>query len=75
MRRQAVRLTEPSLSSYLKPTNVRSRPGYYEDGGVSGGNVPSVYTGNAPGQELVRAVNRVEDAVRSLPSRQYIGWD
>ena len=26
-------------------------------------------------QELVQAVNRVESAVRALPSRQYIAWD
>jgi hypothetical protein len=62
-------------SLYRGGAPVRPRPGYYEDGGVSGGNMPSVNTGNAAGQELVRAVNRVEDAVRSLPSRQYIGWD
>jgi hypothetical protein len=53
---------------------VRPRSGYYEDGGVGSGALPTT-TGPAAGQELMRAVNRVEDAVRSLPSWQYIGWD
>jgi hypothetical protein len=61
-------------SLYRGGAPVRPRPGYYEDGGVSGGRVPSVPTSNAAGQELVQAVNRVEDAVRALPNRQYIGW-
>jgi hypothetical protein len=60
-------------SLYRGGAPVRQRSGYYEDGGVSGGVIPSA-GGSAAGQELVQAVNRVEDAVRGLPSRQYIGW-
>jgi hypothetical protein len=61
-------------SLYRGGAPVRQRSGYYEDGGVSGGVVPAS-GGSAAGQELVKAVNRVEDAVRALPSRQYIGWE
>lgn len=56
---------------------VRRRDGgHYAEGGTPGGTLPSA-TGAAGGsssQELVQAVNRVESAVRSLPSRQYVAW-
>ncbi|MVN75825.1 hypothetical protein GO988_05750 [Hymenobacter sp. HMF4947] len=62
-------------SLYRGGAPVRPRPGYFEDGGVSGGALPAAPAGgNAAGQELVQAVNRVEEAVRALPSRQYIAW-
>jgi len=63
-------------SLYRGGAPVRRKPGFFEDGGVSGGAVPAVGAAgaNAAGQELVRAVGRVEDAVRALPSRQYIAW-
>ncbi len=63
-------------SLYRGGAPVRPKPGYFADGGVGGtGAVPSVAGASASGQELIRAVERVEDAVRALPSRQYIGWD
>lgn len=36
---------------------------------------PSISQAQEDGRELVRAVLRVETAVRELPSRQYIGWE
>ena len=66
-------------SLYRGGAPVRPRHGYYEDGGVQGGPVPAASPAaggtNAAGQELIQAVHRVEDAVRALPSRQYIGWE
>jgi hypothetical protein len=56
---------------------VRPREGYYEDGGTFGGSpAPSSTTaaGNG-GQELVQAVNRVENAIKALPAWVRIHWD
>ncbi|WP_201981243.1 hypothetical protein [Hymenobacter rubidus] len=53
---------------------LRRQPGYYADGGVAG-SAPATGASTGPGsQELVQAVNRVESAVRALPSRQYVAW-
>jgi hypothetical protein len=64
-------------SLYRGGAPVRPKAGYFEDGGVQGGPVPTgaAAGGNAAGRELIQAVGRVEDAVRGLPSRQYIAWE
>jgi hypothetical protein len=56
---------------------VRPREGYYEDGGTFGGSpaAPSTTSARADGQELVQLLRETRDAIRALPSRQYIGWD
>ena len=57
---------------------VRPRPGYFEDGGTfAPGSTPEAGTSpaQADSRELVQLLRETRDAVRSLPSRQYIGWD
>ncbi|MGI4762533.1 MAG: hypothetical protein ACRYF0_17610 [Janthinobacterium lividum] len=59
-------------SLYRGGAPVRRQPGYFEDGGLPFGSPsasPGTASGSAASQELVRAVHRVEDAVRALPSR------
>ena len=56
---------------------VRQREGYYEDGGVYG-SAPATSSTTAAGnggQELVQAVNRVENAIKALPAWVRIHWD
>ena len=58
---------------------VRQREGYYEDGGTfSTGSTPAASTvgsARADSQELIQAVNRVETAIKALPSWVRIHWD
>jgi hypothetical protein len=56
---------------------VRRQQGYYEDGGTFGGSpAPSTQTSaKADSKELVQLLRENRDAIRALPSRQYIGWD
>jgi hypothetical protein len=61
-------------SLYRGGAPVRQRPGYYEDGGVQGGVIPGA-GGSSAGQELVQVMRETRDAVRDLPSRQYITWE
>jgi hypothetical protein len=65
-------------SLYRGGAPVRPKPGFYEDGGLPFGAPPATSsTSNASSgsQELVRAVNRVEDAIKALPSWVRIHWD
>ncbi|MVN79131.1 hypothetical protein GO988_22600 [Hymenobacter sp. HMF4947] len=62
-------------SLYRGGAPVRPRPGYFEDGGVSGGALPAAPAGGtAASQELVQVVRETRDAVLALPSRQRIAW-
>jgi len=64
-------------SLYRGGAPVRRPPGYFEAGGTfaTPGAAPSgATTAPADSQQLVQAVNRVENAVRALPSRQHILW-
>ena len=58
---------------------IRQRGNFYAANGDIFGQLPAAnnnQTGGDPtGQALVQAVNRVESAVRDLPSRQGIYWD
>jgi hypothetical protein len=56
---------------------VKPKPGYFEDGGLPFGapaaSTPA--TAKADSQELAQLLRETRDAIRALPSRQYIGWD
>lgn len=54
---------------------VRRRDGgHYAEGGTPGGSLPAT-TGQAAGNdELLQVARETRDAVRALPSRQYIAW-
>ena len=55
---------------------VQPKAGYYEDGGTFGAPAASTpATAKADSQELVQLLRETRDAIRALPSRQYIGWD
>lgn len=58
-------------SLYRGGAPVRRQPGYFEDGGTfaTAGNKAIGAVAGGASQELVQAVERVEDAVRALPSR------
>jgi hypothetical protein len=66
-------LLDTSLNRGGAPVR-RREGGYYEDGGTPGGSLPATGSSGGGNQELVQAVQRVETAVRALPSRQYIAW-
>jgi hypothetical protein len=63
-------------SLYRGGAPVRQKPGFYEDGGLPFGapaaSTPA--TARADGQELAQLLRETRDAIRDLPSRQYIGW-
>lgn len=56
---------------------VRRQEGYYEDGGTFGSSpaMSSTTAAGNGGQELVQAVNRVENAIKALPAWVRIHWD
>ena len=56
---------------------VRPKPDYFEDGGTFGSSptLPAAGSTRADSQELVQLLRETRDAIRALPSRQYIGWD
>ena len=63
-------------SLYRGGAAVRPKPGYYEEGGLPFGapaaSTPA--TAKAEDQELAQLLRETRDAIRELPSRQYIGW-
>jgi hypothetical protein len=62
-------------SLYRGGAAVKPKPGYYEDGGTFGGAPTASAPAQTDSQELVQAVNRVEQAIKALPSWVRIHWD
>jgi hypothetical protein len=64
-------------SLYRGGAPVKPKPGYFEDGSTFGGSPAALPTAGAgaDSQELVQLLRETRDAIRALPSRQYIGWD
>lgn len=65
-------------SLYRGGAPVRQQGGYFEDGGTFAPSsaAPTVASASASNQELVQAVARVENAIRTLPTRlqAFINW-
>ncbi|UOQ96598.1 hypothetical protein MUN81_15285 [Hymenobacter sp. 5317J-9] len=67
-------LLDTSLHRGGAPVRRRDA-GYYAEGGTAGGALTGAAAAPGAGsQDVVQAINRVESAVRGLPSRQYIQW-